>query len=400
MRFGRTDLDRRIRANVRFGVVLLETGGPPGPRSHRAEGPSMVSSISPATREAAARCVEALRERLLGRYQQGLVDIDSRIVRDPRALSQAIEHADQTLSEMVAALRTGEATAVEGDVRIAESVGIARANQGIHPNESLTAITILFETVLAEVASCLADNPAGLELVEVSARALIRSIMGHTRAYATSYISFLLETIHQAHLGERARVARELHDQIGSSLGVAHRQLELFELYRGEDPERSTENATQARLSVQDTLEKMRLLISGLRQIEVDESLEKALLGYVDAVGRKSTRAVIRVNGDERWASTEIRDELFLIIREAIRNALAHAGCETLVVQVDISPHEVHAIVHDDGSGFERADIPARTTGLASMRERTELLGGVIKIDSATRQGTRVEILVPLPGET
>lgn len=359
----------------------------------------MVQPSSAESRDAVARRVEAMRARLLGRYRDGLVEIDSRLSGDPTALRQAIDHADQTLSEVVAALRAGEPTAVEGDMGISEAVGIARAAQGIHPNESLRAITVLFETVMAGVTECLIDHPAALALEDVAARALVRSIMRRTRAYATSYIGFLLEAVHQAHLGERSRVARELHDQLGSSLGVAYRQLELFELYHDREPERAAEMAAQARLSVRDTLDKMRLLISGLHQIEVEESLEKALSGYVDAVGPDSVQVLIRVNGDETWASTETRDEVFLIIREALRNALSHADCQTLVVQVDISPHEIRAIVEDDGGGFSTTDAPARTTGLASMRERTELLGGLIKIDSVLGRGTRVELQIPLPGE-
>lgn len=359
----------------------------------------MVRSGSPEDREAAARRVESLRARVLARYQSGLVEIGSRIARDPDALRQAIEHADETLTEMVTTLRTGEPAAVRGDLGISESVGTARATQGIHPNESFRAITVLFETVMPEVTECLEDNPSALHLEELAARALIQSIMRRTRAYASSYIGFLLEAVHQAHLGERARVARELHDHIGTSLGIAYRQLELFDSYRESDPARATDMANLARAGVQDTLEKMRLLISGLHQIEVDESLEKALLNYVDAIGPDSAQVLFRINGDERWTSTETREEIFLIIREALRNALNHADCRTIVVQVDVSPYEIQAAIEDDGTGFDPADVPARTTGLSSMRERTELLGGLLKIESGISRGTRVEIQIPLPGE-
>jgi signal transduction histidine kinase len=107
------------------------------------------------------------------------------------------------------------------------------------------------------------------------------------------------------------------------------------------------------------------------------------------------------VSGDERWAPLPVIDEAFLIIREAIRNALAHGSPRLVVIGIALAPHDLLARVEDDGIGF--AAGPARDprtagTGLVSMRERAAVLGGRLRIASTPGQGTVVELLVPLPG--
>ncbi len=106
----------------------------------------------------------------------------------------------------------------------------------------------------------------------------------------------------------------------------------------------------------------------------------------------------LQVNGDETWAPPAIRDESFLVIREAIRNALAHGDPGIVLIRVDIAPHEVRAWVEDDGSGFDITAQDSERGGLLSMRERSELMGGSISIMSKPGWGSQVELVVPLAG--
>jgi signal transduction histidine kinase len=107
----------------------------------------------------------------------------------------------------------------------------------------------------------------------------------------------------------------------------------------------------------------------------------------------------LRVSGDETWASSTVLEEAFLIVREAIRNALRHGDPQLVLIGVALAPHELHAWVEDNGCGFTTSAHPVFTgTGLASMRERAALLDGRLTIASAPGQGTQVELLVPLPG--
>ena len=109
----------------------------------------------------------------------------------------------------------------------------------------------------------------------------------------------------------------------------------------------------------------------------------------------------LRVSGDESWASPAVVDEVFLILREAIRNAVRHGLPQRLLIGVALTPQELHAWVEDDGRGFVFTGWGEQVfggVGLASMQERAALIEGRITIDSAPGQGTHVELSVPLPG--
>ena len=90
----------------------------------------------------------------------------------------------------------------------------------------------------------------------------------------------------------------------------------------------------------------------------------------------------------------DTRYELFVIIREALRNSVRHAGAEEISVEIDIAPHEVVATVVDDGVGFDPSRV-TRTNGLTSMAERAELLHGGVTIGSRVGQGTSVIVRIP-----
>jgi signal transduction histidine kinase len=130
-------------------------------------------------------------------------------------------------------------------------------------------------------------------------------------------------------------------------------------------------------------------------------SLEMALTRHLDSmVADADVR--LRISGEEKWATPAVIDQVFLVLREALRNALTHAAPRLVKVAVDVSPEALRASVHDDGRGFVPRDAERRhpaTAGLASMRERTALIGGMLTISSAPARGTYVDLYVPLSGQ-
>jgi signal transduction histidine kinase len=194
---------------------------------------------------------------------------------------------------------------------------------------------------------------------------------------------------------ERRRVARELHDRVAHSLGVALNSLELHESYLDDDPPRAERQLRIATHAVRGALERVQGLSSGLRGREVDDGLEHALADYLSTVAPPSIDWQVTVSGEERLVlPTESYDELYLILREAARNALIHSAARHLEVVVDIGAGAVRATVSDDGQGF---DLPRQheTGGLTSMRERARLLGGSLTVSSAPGTGTVVHVHLP-----
>lgn len=190
---------------------------------------------------------------------------------------------------------------------------------------------------------------------------------------------------------ERRRLARDLHDWLGESLGAAFRQLELHEITSGCTAEPVKESLIEA-------MRRLRITLFDLRQDPV-AGLESAIVGYVDSVG-SGPDVRLTVHGDEAWVPNDVMGEAFVIIREALRNVLRHGHSATVTITVAIDPRDLYARVEDDGCGFrpDHLDGPPGGNGLASMRERAILLGGWLTVSSAPGRGTLVQMRLPLPG--
>jgi len=93
--------------------------------------------------------------------------------------------------------------------------------------------------------------------------------------------------------------------------------------------------------------------------------------------------------------SPEQRRHLFLILKEAIHNAVRHAACRQVRISIQHVERDVIAEVIDDGRGFSPVASP-RSGGLANMRARVDATGGVLEVISAPEQGTQVRLRMPI----
>jgi nitrate/nitrite-specific signal transduction histidine kinase len=205
-----------------------------------------------------------------------------------------------------------------------------------------------------------------------------------------------------------AAAARELHDEVAGRLAVALNCFELYDLHRTQRPRTAQERLAGARESVRDSLTALRSLMARLRRQAVDPGapgavrpLGAALLrdlgepGGCPGVAEGGVRVRVEVSGDELLSERTAR-ELFLIVREAQRNAVRHAKASQVTVSVEVLPERVEARIEDDGCGFAPDAAPYGCGGLLSMRERAALLGGSLAVESGA--GTRVLVRVPLRG--
>ncbi|GAA0547309.1 histidine kinase [Actinomadura livida] len=348
-------------------------------------------------RHSIAERIEAERSTILAEYLRALRAEGSSIVNDPLATRQALAHADQAITDVVRSVRAGRVQVNENAQLLARNIGEARAAKATPARESWQAAMILMETVVRSAARHLESGP--LDTYAVVLLALTRSITVGIREATGAYMSYLLSRIHEAHIGERRRIARELHDRVGNGLGVAHRQLELFGDVAERVPVAATNRLERAQEAVVEAMENLRGLMLDLR-LDNPQSLEKALTAYIESIPKGDGTLTLRVTGDETWLPDIVRDESFLIIREAIRNALAHGEPDLVLINVYISPDELRAVVKDDGIGFEPTEQGRSDgTGLASMTERAALLDGSLTVLSERGKGTQVELLARFPPE-
>ncbi|MFO0581405.1 MAG: HAMP domain-containing sensor histidine kinase [Anaeromyxobacter sp.] len=253
----------------------------------------------------------------------------------------------------------------------------------------------------------------GLDEVGRLGRALERMRAGledHVRLVAENAALVARETaragrvreVLEAQEGERRRVARELHDETSQSLAALAIGIDrAAEAVReGRDPALGEVKGLALR-----TLDEVERIVRDLRPGALDD------LGFASAVQAVADRELalrgVQVRceldeGVEGRLPREAETAVFRMLQEAIGNAARHARASQVLVQVEARDGALVASVEDDGQGFDPAAPrdPGRRGGfgLVGLRERAELLGGAVRIESAPGQGTRVEITVPLPG--
>jgi signal transduction histidine kinase len=198
---------------------------------------------------------------------------------------------------------------------------------------------------------------------------------------------------------ERRIISRELHDRVAHAMGVVHQSLQLHEALRDRDPEKAAEKLGLAKRMTLEAMGQTRDLSRSLGGGEAGEDLRAALSEMLSALVPAGVAHELGVAGDEGTIPDETREQLFLVLREAVRNAVSHSGASKVSVSVVVEGRRVVGAVEDDGRGFERkAAGPEESGGLAHMAERASLLGGTCSVDSALGEGTRVEVRLPVGG--
>lgn len=353
-----------------------------------------VRSDTKTAQESLASLIAADRVKILDAFVRELEAVGSVFASDPVGREQVRSRGDEILTDLVSSLNSGSVQVSRHE----RSRGICA---DLHPQDVLP-LTALFQEVIHEATlSHLDMSEATRRSVVLIAATLNRSIGRLVEETTDSYQVFLLNLVRDAHIAERHRVARELHDRVGGALSSAHQMLELHEMLRDTDPPRAAARLAGARSATAEAIDNLRQFMANLRFAGQVNSIEAALLRFIDSAPTDGVDIRLRVSGDETWASAVARDETYLILREAARNALTHGRPSVIAITVSIAPHELRASVIDDGCGFEQSQIGrSRGGGLSSMHERAALLGGSLKVSARPAHGASVELIVPLAGRT
>jgi PAS domain S-box-containing protein len=213
------------------------------------------------------------------------------------------------------------------------------------------------------------------------------------------------EAAMQAEDAERERISRELHDRVAHHMGVAHQSLELFSALRESTPERAADRLALARKTTKRALDQTRALSAELKRLqdeELKDGMEAAFGKIVGSYVPDGVEVELSFSGEESSIPRALATQVYLTMREAVRNAVKHSGCSRLAITLEIREGELRGLVEDDGEGFDpeamEAATPSFGVGLWSMRERAEMLGGSLRVGSEPGTGTRVEVRAPLDG--
>lgn len=342
----------------------------------------------------------ALRAEILDAYEQRLRATGNAILTDPDARRQALHQANAVIDDVGRYAPSGTAEMGPVATPFTLTVGRDRAQRGIHPVQSLRAATLLFEAALPPLIREYGGTAAHGDATANIATALHRTIMARIETGALSYVSFLLERLFTSHLAERRRIGRELHDRVAHAIGVGLQHLDLHRIYRERRSPRADGKLNQAGRAMREALSLTRALSEELRQSVGPAGLEHVLRGYLEASVPPTVTVVCTVAGDTRVVPPAVTEEIYVVLREAVRNALLHSGSDRLDVSVEVGATSLTATVSDHGRGFEPDPAELAGGGLLSMRERVELVGGSLSIRPGPTGGTTVAICVPLSGES
>jgi signal transduction histidine kinase/ligand-binding sensor domain-containing protein len=208
----------------------------------------------------------------------------------------------------------------------------------------------------------------------------------------------------KAVLGERNRIAREIHDTLAQGYVGISVQLELLaELLRHHKVEEAARQLDTARGHVREGLAEARQSIWALRSQDAGEkTLPVSLRRETEQAGSHSLESDFRVHGAYRPLPPGTEREIVRVAQEAIHNVKKHAAARHLFVELDYGPAEIALEVRDDGRGFATngaSPAPPGHFGLTGMRERAAAIGGTLEVRSEAGSGTTVRLHAPTPKE-
>lgn len=304
-----------------------------------------------------------------------------------------------------------------------QGFGEELAHRGVSLSRAVAAFNRLFEICLPDVAQNVSKRATPiLALARLHALVSLLIVSGYTGQWAAGKKTLVEASLSEAedrrhgasayvtriYEQERRRLSQDLHDEVGHDLMLIKLYLEMIALDHREELMEVQPRVVEAIALVSHAIDSVRRLVLDLGPAVFED------LGFVPAVrsyiGQFSARTKINVTLREGYVPAEIPSShqvaLYRLLQGALSNVLKHASAKNVKVSLGSMKDSVLImVIEDDGVGFNVTETPERRSfGLTAMRERVEVLGGKIHVQSkvatpvAKVHGTRIEIDLPLPG--
>ena len=200
---------------------------------------------------------------------------------------------------------------------------------------------------------------------------------------------------------ERNRLARDIHDSLGHYLTAINVQLEKALAFRERNPQEAEQALWDAKRSAKQALQDVRQSVGALRRSEEVFSLSAALAELAQNMSNGRLTVDLQIAGDETGFSKLALMSLYRAAQEGLTNIQKHAQASRATLRVTLDRQEARLVVGDDGRGFDTAllsQLPSNRQerfGLQGVRERLELIGGSMKMESHPNQGTHLVVAIP-----
>ena len=346
---------------------------------------------------------------LIGAEVGGILLFDEKsqtpFYRVHRGLSEASVHGITSLELARKVAESGEALVMDGIA--SDSIQSALAGEGL---KALISVPLKAKERVVGVLNIASRTPRPFSQQEVQLLTSFGNQLGIAVENAQLYRELqmkeqlrteLLRRIISAQEDERHRVARELHDVTSQALATLAVGLEALCVVPGACSRELEAQLEGIRALLAATSRDVHKLIYDLRPSLLDDlglsaAIRSCAHNSLDAAG---VEVHVEIAGQEKRLPPEVEIALFRIVQEAIVNIARHAHAESVYVSLEFKEKSVAVQVEDDGSGFDFSQGFSPTgagVGLLGMKERTELLGGVLTIETKPGEGTRVSVEVPV----
>jgi two-component system sensor histidine kinase DegS len=323
------------------------------------------------------------------------LDLEAHI-RQFAELEQRVHGARRTLDAILSGGMPGESVLTEAVEALADAKAQLKIAQERQPDLTRRSAWL---RPLTESLGFMAED--GARLVEEMSSAItflaanFRELGSHLESAQQSRALGL--HVIRAQEEERRRLAREIHDGPTQLLNSVVLRIDVCQRFFDSDPDRLRDELQQLKELVRLSLQDVRKIIFDLRPMTLDDlglipALRTFLKDYQAKTGIETDFAVF---GHDRRYDSVFEVAVFRIVQEALTNVSKHAGASRVWVKVETTGgKEIKVSIRDDGIGFDPEKITPGVAGtqfgLVAMRERTELLGGAMQIQSTKGRGTRL----------
>ena len=232
----------------------------------------------------------------------------------------------------------------------------------------------------------------------------------HALRESESHLKHLSRRLVDAQENERKAIARELHDSIGSNLSAIKYALEdqCLRMEKGLKPSDAGISLRELITIVKETIEETQRIQSDLRPSVLDDF---GLITAAQGACRKARqiyshiRIDTRIDLEEEDIPERLKMALYRILQEALNNAAKHSRAHSLVFSLKKLNNELELMIRDDGHGFNlmhrnsSGEEVGTGLGLSTMKERAELTGGILDIDTKEGKGTTIRATWSLTGD-
>ncbi|WP_431836708.1 sensor histidine kinase [Cellulomonas sp. Y8] len=268
---------------------------------------------------------------------------------------------------------------------------------------AVAQLALMFAVLLYAPGSTAVASELIADLVSMSVLSLFGIAMAdaviRARARRAEAMALLAQVEELTIAGERARMARDMHDSLGHALTAVKLSLDAATLLdeRG-DEERAREEVTHARRMVVDALVDTRRWVRALKPMALEDGIGAQAFGdLADSFRGAGIRIEHEVSGSPDRVPPRAQLIAYRVVQESLANAVRYSRASTVRIAVDVRESSLSVVVADDGTGVADADVVVSGGfGLGSLAERVEGVGGTFTVSSSRTGGFEVAAQLPL----